>query len=77
MYFINPDLLSAGNLINISVLFIMIGLLVLDIELSKYIAIIVPVAIVILIVSRAVGVFTSTVITGKNIPGNYNLKEFL
>lgn len=60
-----------------AVLFIMIGLLVLDIELSKYIAIIVPVAIVILIVSRAVGVFTSTVITGKNIPGNYNLKEFV
>lgn len=60
-----------------AVLFIMIGLLVLDIELSKYIAIIVPVAIVILIVSRAVGVFTSTVITGENIPGNYNLKEFV
>ncbi|MCQ2497685.1 MAG: sodium:proton antiporter [Lachnospiraceae bacterium] len=60
-----------------AVLFIMIGLLVLDIELSQYVLIIVPVAIVILILSRAVGVFTSTVITGKNIPGNYNLKEFV
>lgn len=60
-----------------AVLFIMIGLLVLDIKLSQYVLIIVPVAIVILILSRAVGVFTSTVITGKNIPGNYNLKEFV
>jgi len=60
-----------------AVLFIMIGLLVLDIEVSTYVAIILPAAIIILISSRAVGVFASSVITGKNIPGNYNLKEFV
>ncbi len=60
-----------------AVLFVMIGLLVLDIEVSQYVAIIVPAAIIILICSRAVGVFISSILTGKNIPGNYNLMEFV
>lgn len=60
-----------------AILFVMIGLLVLDLEVSKYVAIIVPAAIVILIFSRAVGVFISSILTGKRIPGNYNLMEFV
>lgn len=60
-----------------AVLFVMIGLLVLDIELSQYVAIIVPAAIIILVCSRAIGVFISSILTGKNIPGNYNLMEFV
>ena len=64
------------NILN-AVLFVMIGLLVLDIELSRYVAIIVPAAILILVCSRAIGVFISSILTGKNIPGNYNLMEFV
>ena len=60
-----------------AILFVMIGLLVLDIELSSYVAIIVPAAIIILVLSRAIGVFISSILTGKNIPGNYNLTEFV
>ena len=60
-----------------AILFIMIGLLVLDIEVSRYVAIIVPAAILILVLSRAIGVFISSILTGKNIPGNYNLFEFV
>lgn len=61
-----------------AVLFVMIGLLVLDIEISRYAAIVVPAAILILICSRAIGVCISSVLTGKrNIPGNYSLPEFV
>ncbi|MCR4945846.1 MAG: sodium:proton antiporter [Lachnospiraceae bacterium] len=64
------------NMLN-SVLFVMIGLLVLNIKVSGYAAIAVPAALLILIMSRAVGVFVSTVLTGKKIPGNYNMREFV
>ena len=60
-----------------SVLFVMIGLLVLNMTVSSYAAAAVPLAILILIVSRAIGVFISTVLTGKKIPGNYNMGEFV
>ena len=60
-----------------SVLFVMIGLLVLNIKVSGYAAIAVPAALLILILSRAVGVSVSTVLTGKKIPGNYNMREFV
>ena len=64
------------NMLN-SVLFVMIGLLVLNMTVSSYAAAAVPLAILILIVSRAIGVFISTVLTGKKIPGNYNMGEFV
>ncbi|MBO4809379.1 MAG: sodium:proton antiporter [Lachnospiraceae bacterium] len=60
-----------------AILFVMIGLLVLNVEISSYILIILPASIVILIFSRAAGVFTSSIMTGHQIPGNYNLKEFV
>ena len=60
-----------------AVLFVMIGLLVLDIKISKFAAIIIPAGIIILILSRALGVFISTVLTGRKIPGNYNMREFV
>ncbi len=60
-----------------SVLFVMIGLLVLNIKVNGYAVIAVPAALLILILSRAVGVSVSTVLTGKKIPGNYNMREFV
>ena len=60
-----------------AVLFVMIGLLVLDIEVSPYIAVILPASIIILILSRAAGVFMSSLMTGRHIPGNYSLREFV
>lgn len=60
-----------------SALFVMIGFVVLGATLSPYVVIIVPVALVALIISRAGGVTISTVLTGHNIPGNYNLPEFV
>ena len=59
------------------VLFVMIGFAVLTVSISKFAAIIVPVALISLILSRAAGVSISTVLTGHNIPGNYNLPEFV
>ena len=58
-------------------LFVMIGLLALNINISRYIWIAVPAALIILIISRASGVFISSVLTGRRIPGNYSLKEFV
>jgi len=64
------------NILN-SVLFVMIGLLVLSMKLSIYAYIVIPASLIILILSRANGVLVSTILTGKKIPGNYNLGEFV
>ena len=60
-----------------SVLFVMIGLMVLDISICRYAFIVIPAGIIILLLSRGTGVFISSVLTGRSIPGNYNLKEFV
>jgi CPA1 family monovalent cation:H+ antiporter len=60
-----------------SVLFVMIGLLVLNIEVSKYIFIILPAAIIINLIARSFGVSVSSIMTGKHIPGNYSTPEFV
>jgi CPA1 family monovalent cation:H+ antiporter len=60
-----------------AVLFVMIGLMLLDIEICRYAVIVIPAGIIILILSRAGGVFLSSVLTGRHIPGNYSLKEFV
>ena len=60
-----------------AVLFVMIGLMLLDIEICRYALIVIPAGIIILILSRAGGVFLSSVLTGRHIPGNYSLKEFV
>ena len=64
------------NILN-SVLFVMIGLLALDINISRYAPIVIPVSIMILVLSRAIGVFISSILTKNDIPGNYSLKEFV
>ena len=61
-----------------SVLFVMIGLLVLNLDVSKYILIIAPAAIIINVLARSFGVSVSCFLTGiKNIPGNYNRFEYV
>ncbi|MBO4609256.1 MAG: sodium:proton antiporter [Lachnospiraceae bacterium] len=61
-----------------SILFIMIGLLVLNIDVSKYILIIAPAAILINVFARGLGVSISSLLTGKrNIPGNYSIGEYV
>lgn len=60
-----------------AVLFVMIGLMLLDVEISRYAPIVIPAGIVILLISRAGGVTLSSVLTGRSIPGNYDLKEFV
>ena len=60
-----------------AILFVMIGLMLLDIEICRYALIVIPAGIIILILSRAGGVFLSSVLTGRHIPGNYSLKEFV
>ncbi|MCR5279939.1 MAG: sodium:proton antiporter [Lachnospiraceae bacterium] len=60
-----------------AILFVMIGLLVLDVQLSGFILVLLPASILILILSRAIGVFTSSVMTGRHLPGNYSLSEFV
>ncbi|MCR5800383.1 MAG: sodium:proton antiporter [Lachnospiraceae bacterium] len=64
------------NILN-SILFVMIGLLILNLDISRYAAIIIPAAIIINILARLIGVMVSSILTGKRgIPGNYNLPEF-
>ena len=46
-------------------------------KLSSYALYVIPAALIILIVSRACGVTVSTILTGRKIPGNYNLPEFV
>ncbi len=60
-----------------SILFVMIGLYVLDIEISSFAAVVIPAAIVIMLLSRMAGVFASVVFGGRRIPGNYNLQEYM
>ncbi|MCR5828791.1 MAG: sodium:proton antiporter [Lachnospiraceae bacterium] len=60
-----------------SILFVMIGLLLLNIEVSRYVWIIVPAAIILNLLARAFGVSISCLLTGKNIPGNYNAPEYV
>ncbi len=64
------------NILN-SVLFVMIGLLVVDMKLCSHMAIIIPVALLLLVLSRMLGVSLSAVLTGRKIPGNYNLPEYV
>lgn len=61
-----------------AVLFVMIGLSVLDIRISSYILFIVPAAIVAVILSRFAGVLFSSLLIGKGkIPSSYSLMEFV
>ena len=60
-----------------AVLFVMIGLMALDISICRYAYIVIPAGIIVLLLSRGTGVFISSVLTGRSIPGNYNLKEFV
>ncbi len=60
-----------------SVLFVMIGMLVLSLSVSRYAPIIIPVSLIILILSRAIGVSISTILTKNKIPGNYSMTEFV
>ena len=60
-----------------AILFVMIGLYVFDIEISKFAAIVLPTAILAMILSRAAGVLASIGLGGRKIPGNYNLFEYL
>ncbi|MBR3305884.1 MAG: sodium:proton antiporter [Lachnospiraceae bacterium] len=60
-----------------SVLFVMIGFVVLGVTVSPYLFVLVPAALLALIISRAIGVSVSTVMNRNNIPGNYNLPEYV
>ena len=64
------------NILN-SVLFVMIGMLVVDLKPCTYMAIIIPVALLLIVISRMFGVSLSAVLTGRKIPGNYNLSEYV
>ncbi len=60
-----------------AVLFVMIALLVLNLKLSEYALLLLPASILLIILSRAFGVFISSLLTGKKMPGNYSLKEYV
>ncbi|HOO80402.1 MAG TPA: sodium:proton antiporter [Lachnospiraceae bacterium] len=61
-----------------AVLFVMIGISVLHLELSKYLLYLLPIGIFAVIFSRFVGVWIGSVLTGgKRIPSSYSLTEFV
>ena len=65
------------NLLN-AILFVMIGLLVLNMQVSRHLLILIPAAILINLTARAFGVTVSSLLTGKrHIPGNYNAGEYV
>lgn len=65
------------NLLN-SVLFVLVGLSVFSIELNLMTLILIPLAIILNLISRYIGVaISSTLIGKKNIPGKYTVNEFV
>ena len=61
-----------------AVLFVMIGLSVLNVHISSHILFIVPVSIAAVILSRFAGVTLSSLLLGKHkIPSSYSLIEFV
>lgn len=61
-----------------AILFVMIGITVLDIQISPYIGFIVPAGICCVIISRFVGVGISSVLVGgKKLPSSYSWFEFV
>lgn len=61
-----------------AVLFVMIGLSVLNVHISSYILFIIPVSVVAVILSRFAGVALSSLLLGKGkIPSSYSLIEFV
>lgn len=65
------------NILN-AVLFVMIGLSVMNVHISSYILYVVPVAVVAVILSRFAGVALSSLLLGKGrIPSGYSLMEFV
>jgi len=59
-----------------SALFVLIGLTVLVIPLHSSVLILIPIAIIVNFVSRYLGVFSSCLLLGKNIPNKYRLVDF-
>ncbi len=61
-----------------AILFVMIGLSILNISISAYIMVVLPTAIIAVILSRFMGVAISTLMLGRNkIPSSYSLFEFV
>lgn len=61
-----------------AVLFVMIGISVMNVSLSKYFLFLIPLGIVTVVVSRFLGVGISSILTGKNnIPSSYSFMEFV
>lgn len=61
-----------------AVLFVMIGISVLNIHMSSYIVIIAPAAVLAVILSRFLGVWVSTLLLSRRqIPSSYSLMEFV
>ena len=59
-----------------AILFVMIGLSILGADICKAFAVIIIATLFSLITSRFIGVLSSTLLTGKRVPGGYNLTEF-
>ena len=60
-----------------AVLFMILGLSVMNVQVSSFFAVLLPVAIVAVILSRYAGVRTCTLFMEKGrLPGNYNCREF-
>ncbi|MBO5142549.1 MAG: cation:proton antiporter [Clostridia bacterium] len=67
----------ASELIN-TVFFVLIGFSVIYLDFNLYTLILIPIAIILNFISRAIGVGFSTIMTGKKkIPSKYNFKEFI
>lgn len=61
-----------------SMLFVLVGLMVLTINVNSYTFILIPVGIILNLVARYIGVGISTTLIGKNnLPSRYNFKEFV
>lgn len=65
------------NIFN-AILFVMIGISVINVNVSKYFLLLIPIGIVAVVLSRFMGVAVSTVLVGsRKIPSSYSFLEFV
>lgn len=61
-----------------SVLFVLVGFSIISMEFTPYILILIPIAVILNLIARGIGVLVSTLLLKKKrIPSKYNLKEFV
>lgn len=72
------DFWNVASFILSSILYVLVGTTILSIELSMMTLILIPIAIIINLIARYIGVFVASNIVGKkNVPSKYSMNDFV